>query len=366
MAVSSAALLALVKNAKNKYSRGGNSVKLKEGKTTIRLLVAPDNTSGKFWQECGVHWIKTEKDGKPVAVVGCRDEVYGQPCEICTAIDKAAKAVTSDEELAIIKEWKTKKTALVCALVKSGSDKSPEPQVVELTGGAFADVLSTWETYLADDVNILDPETGVDLVIERSGRGFDTKYRVQVAPRSEPVDKDILTRLPDLMAHIEKEFFRGDESKALLAISNMSGINVDALTKLASSHRPAGLLTSSVVPDAEVAEIAEIIADEIAEVEVVEEVTETDDEREERELTEKMAALAAKKKAAAAAAAKTPDPAAVKAAAVAKAKAAAAAKAKADAAAKAAAEASTVSKDDGFGEAVPQDEIDDLLKDLDA
>lgn len=335
-------------------------MKLKEGKTTLRLLVAPTNVTGKFWQELGVHWIKTEKDGKPVAVVGCRDEVYGQPCEICTAIDRAAKAVTSDEELAIIKEWKTKKTAVVVALVKTGADKSPEPQIVELTGGAFSDILSTWETYLADDVNILDPDTGVDLVIERSGRGFDTKYRVQVAPKSEPVDKDILTRLPDLMAHIEKEFFRGDEPKALLAISNMTGINTDGLVKIAAGHKPAGLLTSSVVEDAE---IAEIVEDETVEEVIPEETPESEEDREEREFQELAAKRASAKKAkelAAKTAVATPDP---KIAAAAKAKVAAAAAAKA-AAAKAAV-ASTVSKDDGFGAAIPQDEIDDMLAGLD-
>jgi hypothetical protein len=353
-------------------------VKLKEGKTTLRLLIAPKDTvaaggTGKFWKELGVHWIKTEKDGKPVAVVGCHDEVYGKPCATCTAIDRASKAVTSDEELAIIKEWKTKKTAVVVALVKSGADKSPEPQIVELTGGAFADICSTWETYLADDVDILDPDTGVDLVIERSGRGFDTKYRVQVAPKSDKVDRDILTRMPDLLAHIEKEFFRGDEPKAMLAISNMTGINTDGLKTAALAHRPAGLLTSSVVEDAEIAEIVEEEVaesdDEKEERELAEKIAarrvvkaakdaaealakaaaevaarakaatvETDDEKEERELNEKMAALAAKKKAAAAT--KT-------------------------AAAKAAAVDSTVSKDDGFGAALPQDEIDEMLAGLD-
>ena len=348
------ALMALVKNAKNKYSRGGNSVKLKEGKTTLRVL---QKGNEKFWAELGVHWIKTEKDGKPVAVVGCNDEVHSEPCAICTAIAKASApgVISSDEELAIVKEWKTKKGVLVCALVRSGSDASEEPQIVELTGTTFSQILSTVETYDADDINILSPTDGIDFVIERSGRGFDTTYRVMTAPKSKPVPAGVLDRLPDLAAHIEKEYFRGDEKKALLAIGNFSGVDLSRLA-IAAPRAPAGLLTSSVVEDAE---INEIVEDAVAEEEpaVVEEVVETDEEREEREFQE----LSAKR-----AAAKVLKDAAAKAAAN---KVAATAKTTAAAApkpvTKAAAAASTVSKDDEFGAALPQAEIDSMLADLD-
>jgi gp32 DNA binding protein like len=400
-------LMALVKNAKNKYSRGGNSVKLKEGKTTLRVL---QKGSEKFWAELGVHWIKTEKDGKPVAVVGCYDEVHGTPCATCTAIVKASApgVITSDEELAIVKEWKTKKGVLVCALVRSGSDASEEPQIVELTGTTFSQICSTWETYLADDINILSPGAdGIDFVIERSGRGFDTTYRVMTAPKSKPVPAGVLDRLPDLAAHIEKEYFRGDEKKALLAISNMTGINTSGLA-IAAPRAPAGLLTSSVVEDAEINELVEEVIAEVVETEVSELAVddtlnpgETDEERDEREFQElsakRAAAKALKEAAAKAAAAKaaaekakptetdeeredrefmelSAKRAAKKAETDAaflaqKAKSAAAAKTSAAAApkpaTKAAAAASTVSKDDEFGAALPQAEIDSMLADLD-
>jgi hypothetical protein len=352
-------LLALVKNAKNKYSRGGNSVKLKEGKTTLRVLQKGDE---KFWAELGIHWIKTEKEGKPVAVVGCRDEVHNEPCEICTAIAKAGApgVIVSDDELAIVKEWKTKKGVLVCALVRSGADASEEPQIVELTGTTFSQICSTWETYLADDINILSPTDGIDFVIERSGRGFDTTYRVMTAPKSKPVPAGVLDRLPDLAAHIEKEYFRGDEKKALLAIGNFTGINVSGLA-IAAPRAPAGLLTGSVVEDAE---INEIVEDAVAE-ETVADIAppdhkppppETDEDREEREFQE----LSAKR-----AAAKALKTAAEKAAAAKAAPAKTTAAAAPKPASKPAAAASTVSKDDEFGAALPQSEIDSMLADLD-
>lgn len=245
------ALLALVKNAKNKYSRSSRSVKLKEGKTTLRLVGRPNT---KFWAELGVHWIKTEKNGKPVAVVGCYDEVKQQPCAVCTAIDRAAKASSDDESLAIIKDWKMKKTVLVNALVRSGSDASEDPIVVELAPTAFGQMLSTIEEYQAADVDILDLVNGVDFVVERLGKSLDTEYRVMTAPKSKPVHPSVLEKLVDLDAYIEKEFFRGDERKALTAIANMTGISVDG-PALAAPVRP-GLLTgpSSAVEDAAIEE----------------------------------------------------------------------------------------------------------------
>jgi hypothetical protein len=250
------ALLALVKSAKNKYSRSSKSVKLKEGKTTIRVVGKPGE---KFWAENGVHWIKTEKNGKPVAVVGCDDEVHQKPCAICTAIDKASKSASDDETLAIIKEWKMKKTVLINALIRSGADVSEDPQVVELPPTAFGQILATIDEYQAADVDILDFAVGVDFVVERMGKGLDTEYRVMVAPKSKPVPAGTIEKLHDLQAYIEKEFFRGDERKALTAIANMTGINVGAALSGPASTvlltGPAGAVDDAIVEEAVVEEL---------------------------------------------------------------------------------------------------------------
>lgn len=249
------ALMALVKGAKNKYSRGGQSIKLKEGSTTLRLVGAP---GAKFWAENGVHWIKTEKGGKPVAVCGCEDEVHQKPCPICTAIDKASKTASDDETLAIIKEWKVKKNVLVNALIRSGTDASETPQVVELTAKAFSAMTNNIEIYANDpggEIDILDFKTGIDFVVTRSGKGFDTDYVVTIAPRSKPVPDGTVERLVDLDAYIEKEFFRGDDRKALTAIANMTGVSVGSAALTAPAPR-AGLLTgpSAAVDDAVIEE----------------------------------------------------------------------------------------------------------------
>lgn len=293
-------LLAKLKTSKNKFSRGGNSVKLKEGKTILRFL---QKGSEQFWREIGVHWIKTEKDGKPVAVSGCHSEVHGTACAICDAIEAAKKGAT-DEEMAIIKEWRAKATVLVVALIRSGADASTEPQIVELTGTTWGKVSGTIEEYLSQEIDMLSPTEGVDFVIERVGKGLNTEYNVMVAPKSKPVPADVYERMPDLDEYIQRELFKGDEPKALRAIGNFSGISVSTTAALTGPATTARRLASSVVddaivedapttaPDPELAEIAE-------EVTIPEDEGESEEDRELREMEERMAALRAKKDAAA-------------------------------------------------------------------
>lgn len=233
-------LLKLIKDAKNKYS-GGNTktVKAKEGKTRVRILHKPGDAT--FFFENAVHWIKTEKNGRPVAVVGCDYIVNDKPCAIDTAIDKAlnaAKAIGDDEQVALITEWKAKKSILVNALILDGPDASPDPQILELTQTAFSGFLAIVEEY-SSDVNVLDAENGIDVVIERRGKGYDTTYTVLPQLKSKPVDKKVFDKMHDLRAFVEKEFFRGDEKKALNAIEQVTGVKVAALP----SARTAALLS---------------------------------------------------------------------------------------------------------------------------
>ncbi|MCK1543309.1 hypothetical protein IVB12_15445 [Bradyrhizobium sp. 179] len=360
-------LLKLVKSSKNKHSRAGKSVSIGEGKTTIRVLAKPDGS--QFWEDLGVHWIKTEVNGKPVAVVGCHDEVHGQPCPICTAIAKATEAATSDEEIKLIKEWKASKTVIVNALVRSGTNKSDEPQIVELKSSVWGQISGMIAEYMEADKDLLDLKEGQDFVVERRGRGIDTKYTVMLAPRSQPVDESVLEGMHDLKAWIESQFFRGEETKALTAIAQVTGITVGTGARLAAPARSA-LLTkpAAVVEDAEVEEVAEALveaeSETVVEEAVVEETkAETDEERELREFREFKAAQAAKKAEADKAAAAANADAVKKAAA---AKLAAEKKETAEfAAKKKAAAESTVSKD-AFNADLPADEIDSLLADLDS
>jgi nucleoid DNA-binding protein len=353
-------LLKLVKSSKNKHTRTGNSVSLKEGKTTIRILA---KGADQFWFDFAVHWIKTEKNGKPVAVVGCKDEVFGEPCAICTAIAQATAQATDQDEIDLIKEWKAKKGVLVNALVRSGPDKSESPQIVELKPTVWAEIAGMIAEYQESDVDLLDALKGQDFIIERRGKNLDTKYSVMLAPKSAPVPAEAFDAMHDLKAYVEAQYFRGDETKALTAIANVTGVSVSVGNQIAAPRRSAMLSApAATVVDAEVAaaveaelaaedEVIEAVVEEV--VEVVAEAVETDEERDRREFREFKAMQAAK------AAAVKPAPAA--AAPVARAKPVAApVKPKPTAVAAPA----TVPADD-FDGALPADEIDALLGELD-
>lgn len=240
-------LAELIRKGKNKYARNsGNTVKLKEGKTRFRILPAKDG--GKFWFDLGVHWIKTERDGKPVAVVGCNDLVHDKACAVCTAVEKAIKSAVDDDSLNLMKEWKSKKSILLNAIVRSGADVGPDPQIMEMTPTTFGNILSMMDEYAAEFGNVIDINTGMDFIVERKGKGLNTEYTVMPAPKSEPVVKGAMEKLHDLAEFADKQFFKGDETKAITHIANMTGINVSGI--LAGAAK-AGVLTG---PSARVVE----------------------------------------------------------------------------------------------------------------
>lgn len=276
----SAQMLAAIKGAKNKFSRGGGKIyKLKEGKTTLRILPVPSTSpiavDGQFWQECSVNWIKGT-DGKVIAVVGNSKIVHDVDSPVETAIDLAIMSPSaSDEDLKLFKDWKARTTVLVNALVRSGPDASDEPQAVELTRTTFGELTGLIEDYATDDgIDVLDLKTGYDFVIEKNGKGLDTRYNWIPKPTAKPVPKEAMEKAIDLFALVEKEFFRGEETKALTAIGSITGISTSHLKAGAlPSARAQALLTrpTAIVPDAEVAAADEAAGELMALEEVVEE-----------------------------------------------------------------------------------------------
>lgn len=265
----SPALKKLVSNASNKYSRSsGNRIKPKEGRNRYRFL-APTSADAtwigadeQFWADLGVHWIKTEKGGKPVAVVGSRDVVYQEACPIGAAVTLAIANAFDEDSKELYKEWAVKRSILINVIDRAGAED--EPAILELTPTTFAQVMDIIQQYGENEEDITDLLTGMDIVITKSGKGLQTEYAVNIAPgASKPLKKDIYTRLHDLKAHIEKEFFRGDEQKALNAIGQCAGIQVPRLT--ANSNTPAAALAAPKTPTPALASPAAIVEDAVVE-----------------------------------------------------------------------------------------------------
>jgi hypothetical protein len=238
-------LMDSLKKAKEKYSRNqADTYRLKEGKTRLRILpyIAPGKKTGpggEFHCDIGVHWIKTSLGGKPVAVVGASDVTYGTHNPINDAIDQAAQLAkqVDDEMVKLVSEWKARKSVLVNALIrtKGSSDASEDDvKIVELTPTTFGEISKTLLMYVeeggAEGDEVLSLEKGVDMIIEKTGKGMDTRYSVMPAPGSSPpVNAGVLEKLNDLPQFIANRYFRGEETKALTAIQAVTGVSGPAL-----------------------------------------------------------------------------------------------------------------------------------------
>jgi hypothetical protein len=239
----SPALQKLVANGANKYQRStGERIKPKEGINRYRILL-PD-VNAQFWADLGVHWIKPEVEGKgkPIAVVGCSDVCFGQPCEIDTAINAALSGAIDEDSKKLYESWRARKTVLLNVLDRSKGSTDPDKvQILEITTGTFGAILNIVQQYAEEGEDILDGNVGMDISISRTGKGLQTEYTVNVAPgKSQPVTKAHLKDCHNLTDHINKEFFRGDEQKALNFIAQVAQVNLPRL----GNKTPTAALTS--------------------------------------------------------------------------------------------------------------------------
>lgn len=258
-------VLALVSKAKNKYSgNSGKALRPKEGRNTYRLIAPPPNAeswvgpTGQWWADLGVHWIKADSNGKPLVVLGDCDTVYQQPSVINAAIDRAIAEAIDEDSKKLYEDWRAKRSVLLNVIDRS--TPGDEPEVLELTPTTFGKVLDLYTMYAEAGQDITDPASGVDIVITRTGKGLNTNYDVAVAPVTpttphKPVPKASIEKAVDLKDYIARNYFRGEEQKALNCIAQIAGVALPAL----SAPSQAASITST--PTAALASPAVAVAD---------------------------------------------------------------------------------------------------------
>lgn len=254
------ALRKLVSTAQNKYKGGGGKfAKPKEGKNTYRILAPMDapwvrEAGGQFWADCGVHWIKPSEDGKPIAVVGDSEVVYGTPNPINIAIQAAVDSAHDEASKKLYTSWKSRRTVIVNAIDRD----SDEVVQLELTGTTWGNYLELLNVYADEDIDLTDPIEGSDILIMKTGKGLNTEYSVTVSPSPKkiPVTAEQLSKCADLKKMIAENYFRGEEAKALSAIAQIAGVPVPSLGRITASTPTAALTAASaVVEDATVDEV---------------------------------------------------------------------------------------------------------------
>ena len=216
-------------------ARSGNNKILKPPAGKSRWRVLPGwraNDPNQFWHEFGAHWVK-DAQKQVVGVYVCERETFNRDCEHCQLngeVMRAFKAagITKDsknESWKQIDEMRPQRVNLVNAIRMDGSNKNPkQPLMLGLGAMAFEAFLAAWEAYNEQGINMLDPMEGRDIVIERTGENYETKYSVTPWATSTQVDPEALTKLFDIDAFIANELESGNRKGFAIAAAAVKGV----------------------------------------------------------------------------------------------------------------------------------------------
>jgi hypothetical protein len=213
---------------------------------TWRLNTMPEEAAKEaqpFWHDFAMHWVRTEKNGKPTAYI-CLEKTFGADCPVCSAIGRGISASNDDETVELLKDANASQKYLFNVLHRSSTDKPNEVQVLEVGNKIFEQILE----FVTEYGDITDLADGLDLIIVREGSGLDTKYTVMPAGKSKPVDKGVMEQIFDLDAVVKQE----NETKLNLALDNLSKVSGVLPAKASSSK--ASLVDMSEVEDASYAD----------------------------------------------------------------------------------------------------------------
>jgi hypothetical protein len=257
-----AELVARTKKAQAaKKASGLRAIKPQQGKHTYRILptwrlnTMPEECAKDvqpFWHDFAMHWVRTEKNGKPVAYV-CLEKTFGSECPICSAIGRGISSSNDDETVDLLKSANASQKYLINVLHRSSPDKPNEVQVMEVGQKIFDQLIE----FLSEYGDITDLNDGIDLIINREGTGMDTTYKVLPAAKHKPVDVSVMPQLLDLDAVVQQE----NETKLNIALENLSKVSgILPATKAPTAHR-ASLVDMSEVAEAEYADEAPFEAD---------------------------------------------------------------------------------------------------------
>lgn len=210
-------LMELLKNKKQALAanRRAKTVKPEDGRSRWRVLPGwrkPDaENAEQFWHDFGAHYIK-DQSGELKAVYICTDKTFGKPCSICATVQHAIKNTHDDEMVKLLSESRSTGRVLLNALRVDGENPT-EPVILEIPPSVFEGMINIINEW---GVETLDLATGKDFVIERAGKGKNTKYSVQIAAKSAPVDPAVMKKIQNLDEYVAQE----SEEQAQRALTN--------------------------------------------------------------------------------------------------------------------------------------------------
>ena len=205
---------------RNKKKAAGNkqrTVKPKQGKSVWRILPGWNpKEPNEFVQAFGQHFIK-DPDGKVKMVLGCPDKTFDEPCEVCDAIQEAARNAPTDKAREKILESRATQRFLFNAV---SSEDPSKVEILEVGSMLFNDIVAN----ISEDESLIDAEEGRDFVITREGSGMNTRYSLATRSKAKSmsVPKSALMELNNLREYVTEDF-EAKKKKALTALGVTAG-----------------------------------------------------------------------------------------------------------------------------------------------
>lgn len=217
-------LMELLKNKKQALAanRRAKTVKPEDGRSRWRVLPSwrkpGSENAEQFWHDFGAHYIK-DASGELKAIYICAEKTFGKPCSICASVQHAIKNTHDDEMVKLLQESRSTGRVLVNAL-HVDSETPNDPKILEIPPSVFENMLNIIDEW---GVKVLDLQEGMDFVIERSGKGKNTKYSVQVAAKSAAVDPAVMKKVQNLDEYVAQENAE-QEARALSNFRQVAGL----------------------------------------------------------------------------------------------------------------------------------------------
>lgn len=215
-------LMALMKDKKAALKPKAKTLKPNPGAN--RYVVLPGWRKGDehiYFHEFGQHFIKNEA-GELQAVYLCLDATFGRPCPVCDGISKAMKMTDDDDTIKTLEEAVAghKKQTYLLNVLALDSDDPNTPQILELKKSAFGQLVETVEEW---GMALFDPTEPQVIVVNRDGKGLNTKYSVQISPKKQALPKGVMDKLNNLDEYVRQEN-EEQQRRALTAINSVVGL----------------------------------------------------------------------------------------------------------------------------------------------
>jgi hypothetical protein len=177
---------------------GGNFFQFKDGRNVIRVL--PGLNGQRAFIPYFKHFVKGAEGGKMYGGP-CPLKMAKQPCVVCAVATRLSRGTNADRDLA--GDLSARSRVVANVIDRSAPDAGP--QVAEF-GTSVYNAIKDIKRSLGDDPT--HPTEGFDLVIEKSGSGMKTEYKVVPMRQSSPIHADArqmtewLNEAPDLAMQV--------------------------------------------------------------------------------------------------------------------------------------------------------------------